>query len=382
MSANHEKKVVVFGAGGRVGLQLTATLLSHQFSVVAVDVIGHNDLQARINRVSIDAKLTGSAAIGSCRIVAGFNVLDQHAIEQLLRAEQPDLVVNYAIPFTWDATKSLPNYSAISAAGLGAFAPIQALAPFNISQAMAATQSSATLVVGNLPDVTIPILYGLSHHFDMVLPVAGAGNVGLIESGVRHTILSESDYDEQHLQISLVCHHVHWVAPREPGYPNDAPYYLQVMYQGRDITHEFGDTRQLINRAISSCYEPGAGFSSTTGILAARLVMALLDSSGREQRMHVPAPNGMNGGYPVKVANGEIQLAIPEEWDIDELNHAMQKTHQGDGITSISEDGVITFAEATIRILKQELGIELPERLTPENFASFALKQIEIAQSR
>ena len=72
-----------------------------------------------------------------------------------------------------------------------------------------------------------------------------------------------------------------------------------------------------MNRAIVGCYEPGAGFSSTTGLLAARLVLALLDTSG-EQAMHVPAPNGLPGGYPVIVGGGGVAPALPVDWSLDE----------------------------------------------------------------
>jgi hypothetical protein len=84
----------------------------------------------------------------------------------------------------------------------------------------------------------------------------------------------------------LIAHHIHWVAPREPGYPNHAPFLLKVLCDGEDITENLGDLRALMNRSIVQCYESGAGFSSTTSLLAAQLVLALLDDSVTQHTMH------------------------------------------------------------------------------------------------
>ena len=57
----------------------------------------------------------------SSRLIRAYhniNVLDKHKVIDLLVKEKPDIVVNYAIPLTWDATKQLKNYNNISKAGL------------------------------------------------------------------------------------------------------------------------------------------------------------------------------------------------------------------------------------------------------------------------
>ena len=59
----------------------------------------------------------------------------------------PDLVINYAIPITWDATKRLPNYARVSAAGLGAFTPLQVCAPLTVGRAIAASSAEPAYMV-------------------------------------------------------------------------------------------------------------------------------------------------------------------------------------------------------------------------------------------
>ncbi|MDQ7049082.1 MAG: sugar nucleotide-binding protein [Enterobacterales bacterium] len=374
------KKVLIFGAGGRVGLSLLESLIRENIDVIAVDFLPQKQLDARVSRITIDSKILDIKTIGNTTNYGNVNVLDQAILVDILNKEQPDVVVNYAIPFTWDAAKTLPNYNKISAAGLGAFSAVQVLAPKIIAEALAKSNSKASFVVGNLPDITIPIIHGLSTHIDMVKPVAGAGNVGLIEAAIKHRLAKELDIDISDLILYLVCHHVHLVVPREPGYANDGPFMLKVLHKGKDISHKLGDLRELMNRSISQGYEPGAGFSSTTGILASRVVVALLDDSNTEHRMHCPAPNGLDGGYPVIIQNGEIRLDIPEEWVQADLVRQMRQVHSRDGVEAIRKDGTIIFTQQCVNIMKEEIGITLPVVLTPDKLEEVAKEQIRVAQ--
>ena len=325
--------------------------------------------------------MSDGVVTGSVIIYGGIDVLDKDRVVELLAKEKPNIVINYAIPFTWDAAKRLPNYARISRAGLGAFAPVQVLAPKIIAQALAASAIDAKLIIGNLPDITIPIIYGLQKHYDLTLPIAGAGNVGLIEAALKHQVSIDRKISINELSIYLVAHHIHWVAPREPGYQNDAPFLLKVIHNDSDITQELGDLRNLMNKAIVNCYEPGAGFSSTTALLAAKLVLMLINKEGLQQSLHVPAPNGLAGGYPVNVKDGEIKLNLPSEWQLSEAEELMKQAHTRDGINKIADDGSIHFNTESITILKNEIGMNLPEIVRPDELETVAKEQIRVAQN-
>ena len=121
------KKVLIFGAGGRVGLGLVNALLRQAVDIVAVDFISSLRLTEKIARVSIDARLSNAGHVDIARPVSihgDVDVLDVPKVTELIAREAPDIVVNYAIPFTWDAAKQLPNYEQISRARLGSFASL------------------------------------------------------------------------------------------------------------------------------------------------------------------------------------------------------------------------------------------------------------------
>lgn len=375
------KKVLIFGAGGRVGTYLTNYLLSHNTDIVAVDYLPQSFLSKKMRRIHLDARIASPQSQAHLSNYGDTDVLNKALLVELLTKEKPNIIVNYAIPFTWDATKALPNYAKISQAGLGAFSPIQVLAPSTIASAIYSSGIEATLVVGNLPDITVPIIHGLAKHHGMALPVCGAGNVGLIEMAIKRQVAQEHDVNDRQVRVSLVAHHIHWVAPREPGYSNDAPFLLKIEIDGVDVTEECGDSRVLVNRAIVEQYEDGAGFSSTTGLLAGRLIKALLDESGQQYHLHLPAPNGLPGGYPCLVQNGKIQVQMPSEWSLQHAVDIMQKAQQSDGIDSIGDDGTIHFNQDSIDILQRELNMTLPKTVTPVELNKVAQQQISVAKS-
>lgn len=371
-------KVLIFGGAGRVGTQIAIELLRAGQTVVLADLMPQDLLQRRAGRLQLDARLATVGGEGTCRVYGGVDALDRTQVREIIERERPDLVINYAIPITWDATKRLPNYQRLSAAGLGAFTPIQVYTPRIIGEAMHQAGLDAPYLVGNLPDITIPVLTGSGHSTPLARPVCGAGNVGLIATAIERQVKAEYAVPGATLTVDLVAHHIHWVAPREPGYADDAPFLLRVCSDGTDITSQFGDARQLLNRAINENYEPDAGFSSTTGILASRVARALLDESGNEHRLHLPAVEGLPGGYPAIIQNGNARLDLPATWSRDQALSAMQQAQQRDGVEAIEDDGTVRFTDYARDILREELDFELPATMPPGDIEAVAREQIQV----
>ena len=370
-------KVLLFGGGGRVGTRIAAELLRAGLDLAVVDILDDRLLGQKMARTALDSRLASGSADGRVTVYGNVNVLDQGRVEAIIAVERPDLVINYAIPITWDATKRLANYSRISRAGLGAFTPIQVCAPRVIGKAIANAAPDALYMVGNLPDITVPVLCGYARSSRQARPVCGAGNVGLIEAAIHSQLVLERELAPADVKISLVAHHIHWVAPREPGYADDAPFLLKVEVSGEDVTDLLGDSRALMNRAIVDNYEAGAGFSSTTGVLASRVALALLRGGKERELLHTPAPNGMPGGYPVSIGDGTVELALPPDWSPDQAEQAMKQAHGRDGIDRIDADGTVHFAQYAIDVLREEAGIVLPGIVGPGDMEAVGAAQIE-----
>lgn len=371
------KRILVIGAGGRVGSHIVFELLRRGHHVALVDAIADVKLQQRAGRLLNDARLASQVLSGTVAVYGAVNALNVDLVAGLIAGESPDLVINYAIPITWDAAKRLPNYSAISAAGLGAFTPIQVLTPLKVAEAIAMSGVDARYMVGNLPDITIPIINSIAARRPLTPALCGAGNVGLNQVAMRHQAAVDLDLALEDVEVSLVSHHLHWVAPREPGYSNEGPFMAQVRAKGEDVSSRFPDLRELMNDGVRNHYESDASFSSTTGILAARVAMALLDDSATAYALHVPAPNGLPGGYPVKIVRGEIEIDLPQTWRLEDATAAMGQCNTLDGVDSIAADGSVRFTDLARSILSAHVHFELPERMRPDDIESVAEAQIQ-----
>ncbi|MEH6593379.1 MAG: NAD-dependent epimerase/dehydratase family protein [Halioglobus sp.] len=370
------KRIMVLGGAGRVGMQIASELMRRGQDLVIVDIVPGQFLRQRVGRLLNDTRL----AMGDCRskvsVYGDVDALDKDAVRAVLVKEKPDLVINYAIPITWDATKRLGNYARISEAGLGAFTPIQVLTPLKVGQAIVESGIQTQYMVGNLPDITVPLITGLARKRSVHQPVSGAGNVGLNQVAMRRQISLERSVDFDDVELSLVSHHIHWVAPREPGYSNEAPFLARVVIKGADVTEELGDLRALMNRGVMNHYESDASFSSTTGILATQVALALLDESDCVHRLHAPAPNGLPGGYPVAIANGEMAVDLPDGWQLNDAITAMKACHRLDGVEAIDEDGAVHFTHKAQSISREELGFDLPGVMNPAEIEEVAQAQI------
>ena len=370
------KCIVVIGAAGRVGSQIVAELLRQHHHVVMVDKQPDDALTRRAGRLLNDARLAVSPCSGSLRAYGGVDALNCAAVTDILIRENPDLVINYAIPITWDAAKHLPNYTAISAAGLGAFTPIQVLTPLKVAQAIHDSGADTRYMVGNLPDITIPIINGIAQGGTLQHALCGAGNVGLNQIAMRHQAALELAASFDDVDVALVSHHLHWVAPREPGYSNEGPFMAAVSLAGEDVSASFKDLRALMNEGVRRHYEADASFSSTTGILASQVAMALLDDTDTTHQLHTPAPNGLPGGYPVEIQHGQININLPKQWSMDDAVEAMATCHTLDGVSSIVADGTVNFTQIARQILWDEIGFNLPSTMQPHDIETVAREQI------
>ncbi len=371
-----KKRFMVLGGAGRVGMQIVSEFVRLGHDIVVVDIVADSLLRQKTGRLLNDSRLAMGACTSKVTVYGGVDALDKAAVTSILEKEQPDLVINYAIPITWDAAKGLDNYSRISAAGLGAFTPIQVVTPLLVGQAIAESGIETKYMVGNLPDITSPVITAIARRGGVQQPLAGAGNVALNQVAMRAQVAIERDVDFDDIELSLVSHHVHWVAPREPGYSNEGPFMAKIVIAGEDVTDSFDDLRALMNRGVNNHYESNAAFSSTTGILASRVALALLDDSGRAIHLHSPAPNGLPGGYPLCIQNGKVAVDLPGEWSLDEAVAAMEHCHTLDGVRAIDEDGTVHFTDEALAILPAEVGFELPAAMNPGDIEMVARAQI------
>jgi hypothetical protein len=80
--------------------------------------------------------------------------------------------------------------------------------------------------------------------------------------------------------------------------------------------------------------------------------------SVNESIIHVPGPNGLPGGYPVKVSKQEVKVMLSPNLTLEKAIQINEECMKFDGIEHIDTDGTVYFAESNMAILKETLGYE------------------------
>ena len=301
---------------------------------------------------------TNNAIIGAalCDLHPHFSVrkIDLNNISetaQLIKELAPSAVINCSVMHTWHLIRQLPHdiYSKISSASLGAWLPVQLNLAYKLAQAIKQSGVKTHYINTSLADLTNPVLAKLG-----MAPTIGIGNVEKIAPAVQTLVANELKVPRRDITIYLVCHHQHWVYPREAGYRKGAPYYLKVMLRDKNITKQF-DTDRLMFEGVK-LYPPGIEFTTVSASSAIRNLMALVFDT--EIVTHSPGPNGLPGGYPVRLSAKGAEVVLPEELSLEEAVQINEKAQYYDGVAKIENDGTVVFSDYAPPIMKEILGFD------------------------
>ena len=321
--------VVIVGAGD-AGLKMAAGLVQ----------------SGRLRRLTLAGLCQGRgpaaagllASLGECPVA--FVELDgtrQGDVEALLRREKPDLLVQSAsLVSPWLAIGRRDAVAqALAAAGLGIQLPAQLPVLTAVMQAVRTVDFAGPVANLSLPDVTHPVLRGRG-----LAPTVGLGNVSMQLLRVRSALMAGTPGTPpgEVPLIRLVGHHKQVYGVMTAAPPADPALRVRV-YLG-----EAGD------RADDLAYAgfplpPGVDYNVVTAAAALPVLLALLPGA-EPLRFSAPAPDGLPGGYPVRIADGAVALDLPPDAELDEIVAFHRRLGRGDGIEAIAEDGTVTFTDA------------------------------------
>jgi len=305
------------------------------------------------------AGLLGS--LGECPV--DFIELDgtrQGDVEAVLRRVRPDLLVQSASLLSPWLTigRQEPVPLALAAAGLGVQIPAQLPVLTSVMRAVRTIDFSGPVANLSLPDITHPVLRGRG-----LAPTIGLGNVSMQVLRVRSALkakAAETGAPSSLPLIRLVGHHKQVYGVMTAERPEDPEARVRV-FLGEDGT-----------RADDLAYEgfplpAGIEYNVVTAASAIPVLLALLPGA-EPLRFSAPAPQGLPGGYPVRIANGEVELDLPAGADLAEIVAFHNRVGRGDGIEEIAEDGTVCFTEAA-RTAVSAVDPALAEPLSPDDVA-------------
>ncbi|MEU6076822.1 saccharopine dehydrogenase NADP-binding domain-containing protein [Micromonospora sp. NPDC047074] len=283
-------RVVVVGSGS------LARAVCHSTAVVAdrpvtVTVVGRD--AARSAEVAYVAGARAALSGTPARFRSAAVALDDDAELAALIADQtPDAVLHCAsVQSPWESVTAPSGWTGLLAeAGFGATAPLHALLASRVAGAVRRSGVPARFLNACFPDAVNPILAARGLPID-----AGLGNVALLTASMRAALgLGPGD------RLRVLAHHVHLYPPAGPGeealaWAGDVPV--------ADVTGALAGQR--------ACRR--AELNAVTGHTAALLLRDW--RPGAVVHTNLPGPNGLPGGYPVRITDDGMTLDLPAGWD-------------------------------------------------------------------
>jgi hypothetical protein len=334
------------------------------FNPVKILVLGMGDLGVNIARLVVEngyssacllAGRSGAAEqwaqllyLSTGRDVRGARVdgQDVEALKELFADFEPDVIVQCA---TLLSPFELARVGTPAALGIlkGGFAlQIAAQLPVirSVMQARQALGMSCPVINCSYPDVTNPMLAA-----EGLAPTVGIGNVGIMALRFERLIPGAGDGS-----LRVIGHHSQ-LSRSLAGEQGAAPIATPLVYlRGRRL-----EDGELV-------LQPGLQGGPTLNHLAAATVVPILRGLlDREvvTETHAPGVAGMQGGYPIRFAGGEIQLNLPENLSVEEASRFNGLAAAGDGVERIGEDGTLFYTKEA----KDALASWGPELAEPLN---------------
>jgi hypothetical protein len=352
-SPDHEDTVLVLGLGD-LGQRV-------------VDVLCHRP-GGRLVVAARDAEHARSVA-GQSALVAALcdgpravepavaDLDDRDGTAELLDRLQPDVIVLAASRLTWwrvpERARPLPY---------GTWLPLQIPLVRAMMQARNAAGIAAPVVVLPFPDAVGPVLAGSG-----LAPETGAGNVLEMAAKLVAVVAMRAGVERESVDVRLVAHHATEriafpafarLAGTEGGPAGPPPLHASVTVDGEPLPDD--DVRALLTTAYPLL--SGHATHGLTAAATAATVWALL--SDEPQRLHVPAPGGRPGGYPVRVSRAGVELDLPPDVTEADALAVNATAARWDGIERIEPDGSFVYCGWVSDALERTLGVRL-ERVEP-----------------
>lgn len=220
-----------------------------------------------------------------------------------------------------------------------------------ISKLMKAVKKSgikAPVLNNSWPDIVNPMLWKRGFR-----PLVGSGNLDILVAYMKWKVSNTINIPIPEIIVYFFCEH----SVTMQGSRKGLPYYLKIMVGDKDITSKF-DTDSL----VSDYLLPGMTGNTASWIVrptvascAVRTMLAVLNDTN--ELTHAPGPNGMIGGYPIRVGAKGVEVVLPEGITMEEAMQINVRGMNGEGVEEIKNDGSLVLTDDAHKLGKELLGV-------------------------
>jgi hypothetical protein len=202
------------------------------------------------------------------------------------------------------------------------------------------------------PDATNPSLGRVG-----LAPTIGVGNMDLAVPYIQKAASEILNAPMSNVGVELIAHHYHAYYWCRYGTGSEVPFYLRVYVGKEDVTEQLGDMKQFIAELPKRGMRP-AGRHGQFVVAGSCLknIMAIFNDTG--EITHAPGPQGLEGGYPVRLSRKGAEVALPKGLTLQKAREFNLEGQQHDGIQEIKDNGDVVVTDEAYYTFKEMLNID------------------------
>jgi hypothetical protein len=306
---------------------------------------------------------TNSAILGTSYIGLYPNVefypidlLNVERTAELLEKVNPTLIYNSTTLQSWWVVNELPPEVRAQLyrpkCGLGPWTGMHLALVRRLMKAVQMSGIDTYVVNAAFPDATNASLSKVS-----LGPTVGIGNMDLIIPYIRKAASELLDVPISNVAVEMIGHHYHGYNWCRAGSGVDAPFYLKVYVGSQDVTKQLGAIEDFVAELPKRALRPaGRHGQFVVAASSVKNILAIMNDTG--ELSHAPGPQGLEGGYPVRLSRKGAEVVLPEGMSLAEARALMQEAQQYDGIKEIRDNGDVVLTDEAYTNFKELLGVD------------------------
>ena len=344
------KTVMVFGLGDLGGWVLE--FLARREGVSTIIAL---DPRAEYGALKVQGAAAGSGHMGYYKTMK-FEKCDIHDIDrtaELLTKYNPDLVYSSMGLLSPSALRFLPQDVHNKVESMkGHLIPNQYILISKLMKAVKKAGIKAPVVNNSWPDIVNPMLWR-----NDLGPLVGAGNLDILVAYMKWRVSNAINVPIPDITMYFFCEH----AVTMQGTRTGLPCYLKIMVGDKDITSKFDTDSLVSDYVLPGMHGSIASWTirPTVASCSVRIIMAILNDTN--EFTHAPGPNGMIGGYPIRIGAKGVEVVLPEGLTMEEATRINVRGMNGEGVEEIKKDGSLVLTDAAYKLGKELLGVSWKE---------------------
>ena len=350
METREQEKIMIVGVG-----ELGGIVLEYLCRIPGICNIVTADANEDWGSRKTNSAILGASYMGLYPDIKFHHIdlLNLDKTSELLRKINPTVIYNGTTLQSWWVVNELPpdvNAKLYKhRVGLGAWTAMHLALTAKLMKAVNMAGINTHVVNTSFPDVTNPSLSRIG-----LAPTVGIGNMDLVVPYIKKTASEILNAPMINIDVEFIAHHYHAYNWCRGGTGYEAPHHLRVYVGKHDVTDQLGDMKKFISELPKHAMRP-AGRHGQFLVAASSLknIMAIFNDTG--ELTHAPGPQGLEGGYPVRLSRKGAEVIPPKGMTLKEARNLMLEAQQYDGIQEILDNGDIVLTDEAHATFKEML---------------------------